>query len=86
MKDKLELLSILDKFNIEKTPWNGYKISCKERDYDDEDLKDVIAMYDPETGNVDFYMTDLYNNSNDNERINLEQLKELQALINLLKE
>ncbi len=85
MKDVFELLSILDKFNIEKTFDGDYKISTKGLNYDG-DLKDIIAIYRPKTGAVKFQMTDIYNNGNDVEDINQEQIQALHELINLLKE
>lgn len=81
IKNKLKLLSILNDFEIESNE-EVYVIKCK---YFDEDCKELRATINLKTGETKYYMTDIYDNSSNCEEIDLEQLRKLQELVELLK-
>lgn len=80
IENKLELLSLLDDYIIEKNN-DMYVIKCKK--YDDT-YKQLEVDIHPKVNQVSYYVTDVYNNGYDYECIDMEQLEKLQKIVELL--
>lgn len=81
MKEKLELLSLADKFTVTESK-DYFRITTNNTD---EDYKPIMAEIDKATNEISYYMFDIGNNSCDMEEINIEELKDLMNFCKLLK-
>lgn len=83
MKNVLKLFALAEDFQIIETGY-GYEIFFKENYTGD---KDIIARFYNDTKKVRYFMEGLYNNSYENEIINLERLDKLRKFCEyILKE
>lgn len=77
INEKLNLLLLLDQVDIEECD-NYYEIKCKHHNVD---LKTIIAYIDKTNNRVSYYIGDVYNNSSNEEEIDMEQIRLLSKVI-----
>lgn len=78
--NNLKLVKYLDEINIEELGY-AYRICLKN---ESEDFVSLVAFIDKKTGEVDYCVANIYNNSSDCESIDIEALNKLQNIVKSL--
>lgn len=78
--NNLKLIKYLDEICIEELEY-AYKICLRN---ESEDYVSLVAFIDKKTGEVDYCVANIYNNSSDCESIDIEALNKLQNIVKLL--
>lgn len=78
--NNLKLIKYLDEICIEELEY-AYKICLRN---ESEDYVSLVAFIDKKTGEVDYCVANIYNNSSDCESIDIEALNKLQSIVKAL--